>query len=114
MGRGVGSRITPKNEAIKRDTTLAHYLPSLDKEVFIVFHTSFSKNADIALFTLKVISRFMGFSSIQANANKVMLLERTTALRIFGYGLGFNTLRASYFLCYYSHALANKKIDVKF
>ena len=110
MGRGSSSKA--KNEAIKKDTALARYLPSLDKEVLIVFHAS-SKNVELDLFTLKVLSRFMGFSSIQANANKVILLERTVALQIFGYAPTFNTLRSSYFLCYSSYALVDKKTNVK-
>lgn len=42
-----------------------------------------------------------------------MLLEKTAALRIFGYGQGFWPSRAGYFLCYSAYALADKKKDVK-
>ena len=51
LGRGARSKVTTENEAIKRDTALAHYLPSLDKKVFIVFHASFLEDAYSVLFT---------------------------------------------------------------
>lgn len=111
LGRGKGSRGAVKNEWTK-DTSLGHYLPLLDKDVFIVFHSLFSENPEFPMFALKVLSCFMGFLPIQFNANKIMLLEKTCAMRIFGYGPGFWASRAGYFLCYASYALAHEETDV--
>lgn len=85
----------------------------MDKEVFSIFHTVYSENAEMPLFTLKVLSKLFGYSPLPFNAYKVMLLERTAAIRIFGYAPSFNTLRSGYFLCYTGYTLADKKTDVK-
>lgn len=85
----------------------------MDKEVFCVFHAVYSENAEIPLFVLKVLSRIFGYSPVHFNANKIMLLERTAAFRIFGLSPGFNTSRSGYFLCYSSYLLADGKTNVK-
>lgn len=111
LGRASGSR--GHAEESRKDTALANYLKMMDKEVFCVFHSNFSEKPDLPLFALKILSRFLGPSPIQANANKVMLLERNAAQRIFGVSPGFNCSRAGYFLCYASYLLANKEKDMK-
>lgn len=111
LGRGSGSRA--HTEESRKDTALAHYLKMLDKEVFCVFHSIFSEKPDLPLFALKILSKFLGPSPIQFNANKVMLIERNAAQRIFGVSPGFNCSRAGYFLCYASYLLANKEKDLK-
>lgn len=66
------------------------------------------------MFALKVLSRFMGYNHpIQFNANKIMMLEKSAALRIFGYGPGFWPSRAGYFLCYSAYALAHGEKDLE-
>ena len=85
----------------------------MDKEVFSIFNTVYSENAELPLFTLKVLSKLFGYSPLPFNAYKVMLLEKTAAIRIFGYAPSFNTLRSGYFLCYTGYTLADKKTDVK-
>lgn len=87
----------------------------MDKEVFSVFHVVFFENVEMPLFAFKILTKYLGYAPVHSNAHRVMLLERTTALRIFGYAPGFNTLRCGYFLCYTSYALSNKKThkDVK-
>lgn len=111
LGRAKGSRGKGLG---KKDIALAYCLPKLDKVVFIVFHSVLSDEPDVPMFTLKVLSRFMGYNPpIQFNANKMMLLEKSTAMRIFGYGPGFWPSRAGYFLCYAAYVLAHEKKDTK-
>ena len=85
----------------------------MDKEVFCVFHAVYFENVEIPLFSLKVLSRIIGYSPVNFNAHKVVLLERTAAIRIFGYAPGFNTARSRYFLCYSSYLLADGTKNVK-
>lgn len=73
---------------------------------------TFSEDAEIPIFAIKVLSHFMGFTSLQANANKVLFIERAAALRIFGYAPGFNASRAGYFLCYSSYASGAGESDI--
>ena len=54
----------------------------------------YSNDLELPFFALKVLSRFMGYTPIPMNANKVLLLERVVALRIFGYVASFNASRA--------------------
>ena len=85
----------------------------MDKEVFCVIHAVYSEDAEIPLFALKVLSRIIGYSPIHYNANKIVLLERTTAIRIYGYAPGFNISSSGYFLCYSGYLLADGKTNVK-
>ena len=85
----------------------------MDKEVFCVIHAVYSEDAKIPLFALKVLSRIIGYSLVNFNAHKVVLLERTAAIRIFGYAPGFNTSRSGYFLCYSGYLLVDGNTNVK-
>lgn len=96
----------------RQSFALMHYLPTLDKVVFCAFHMNFSKDAELPVFALKVLSRFMGYTLLQINANKVWLLERAAALRIFGYAASFNASRAGYFLYYSSYAATVEESDI--
>ena len=92
---------------------LIHYLPRLDKATFCALHSQFSEDPEVPLFALKTLSRFMGYHTLQMNSNKVLLLERSAVLRIFGYAPGFQASRAGYFLCFSSYVIASKEKDVK-
>ena len=76
------------------DASLAHYASFIDKEIFVVF-------------LIKALSRYMGYSFIPNNVTRIMLIERTAAIRIFGYGPGFWPSKAGYFLCYAAYALGH-------
>ena len=108
----MGSKGVKDKDSSKKDTALAHYLPHMQKEIFTVYHNVYSDCLDVPLFCLKVLSRLMGYSFIPFIASKVMLLEKTTVLRISDYGRGHWASRAGYFLCYSSYAMADKKTDV--
>ncbi|MCO5585925.1 hypothetical protein L7F22_039859 [Adiantum nelumboides] len=73
---------------------------------------NYSEDPKLPIFALKVLSRFMGHTSLQGNANKILMLERAAALRIFGCATGFNASRASYFLCYSSYTAAAQVSNV--
>lgn len=99
LGRAKGSRGKPTEGTSKKDSSsIMHYLPLLDKENFCAFHMQYSEEPELPIFALKVLSRFLGYSPLPMNANKILLLERASALRIFGYAAGFNASRAGYFL----------------
>ena len=65
----------------------------MDKEVFYVIHAVYSEDAEIPLFALKVLCQELLDTPLNFNAHKVVLLERTAAIRIFGYAPGFKTSR---------------------
>ena len=109
----MGSRGSIEKDGSKKDKALAYYLPHMQKEVFIVYHSVFFDFPDVPLFALKVLSRLMGYSFIPSNVSKVMLLEKTAALRIFGFGTGYFVSRAGYFLCYSSYAMSDKRTNVE-
>lgn len=113
LGRARGTREKSTETRSRRPSSaLMHYLPTLNKAVFCAFHMNFSEDAELPIFAFKVLSRFMGYTPLQINANKVLLLERAAALRIFGYAVGFNASRAGYFLCYSSYAAAAEVSDI--
>ena len=93
---------------------LIHYLRKLDSASFCALHSQFSEDPEVPLFALKALSKFMDYHPLQMNSNKVLLLERSAALRIFGYAPGFQASRAGYFLCFSSYVMAFKEEDVKY
>lgn len=52
------------------------------------------------------MSRFCGGNEIPQNAEKVVLIEKQFALRVFGMGYGCQALRCPYYLSYMAGALA--------
>ena len=58
------------------------------------------------MFAFKVLSRFCGGYEISSNAEKVVLVEKQFALRIFGQGPRCQALRSSYYLAYSAGAIA--------
>lgn len=113
LGRAGGSRGKSAEGLQRKDAhAMFHYLPKLDQDVFCALHTQFSEDPDLSLFALKTLSKYMGFHPLQSNSNKVLLLERSAAFRIFGHAPGFQASRAGYFLCYSSYALASNQKDL--
>lgn len=73
----------------------------------IIFHKEYSEDkAKFPLFAFKVLSRFCGGHEIAFNAEKVILVEKQFALRIFGQGPGCQALRSPYYLAYSAGAIA--------
>lgn len=73
----------------------------------VIFHKEYSEdNAKFYLFAFKVLSRFCGGDEIPMNAEKVVLVAKQFALRVFGQGHGCQALRSPYYLSYVAGALA--------
>ena len=73
----------------------------------LIFHKEFTEeNAKFPLFALKVLSRFCGGNEIAFNVEKVILVEKQFAMRVFGQGPGCQALRCSYYLAYSAAAIA--------
>ncbi|MCO5568678.1 hypothetical protein L7F22_022377 [Adiantum nelumboides] len=109
LGRAGGLRVTSKYTG----HTLIHYLPKLDKDIFCVLHSQFLDHSELPMFAIKTLSRFMGFLPLPNNVNRILVLKRAAAFRIFGYAPGFYGSRVGYFLCYSSYVISNKDTNVK-
>lgn len=73
----------------------------------IIYHKEYSEdNAKFPLFAFKLLSRFFGGNHIALNAEKVILVEKQFALRVFGQGPGCQALRCCYYLSYSAAAIA--------
>ena len=104
---GFLSRGTSDHRRVGLNASLAHYASFIDKEIFVVFHIKYSNDASIPILALKAHSRYTGYSFIPNNVTRIMLIEKTTAIRIFGYSPSFWPSRARYFLCYSAYALGH-------
>lgn len=72
----------------------------------IIFHKDYSEdNAKFPLFALKVLTKFCGGYEVPHNADRVVLIEKQFALRVFGQGLYCQALRAPYYIAYAAQAL---------
>ena len=107
------SRGTSDHRRLGLDASLAHYASFIDKEIFVVFHNKYSDDASIPMLALKALSRYTGYSFIPNNVTRIMLIEKTIAIRIFGYSTGFWPSRAGYFLCYFAYALGHDMKSVE-
>ena len=84
---------------------MSHDEYNFDAQI-IIFHKEFSnENAKFPLFALKVLSRFCGGYEISSNAEKVVLIEKQFALRVFGQGPGCKAVRCQYYLGYSAAAI---------
>lgn len=73
----------------------------------IIYHKEYSEdNAKFPLFAFKILSRFLGGKHIALNTDKVILVEKRFALRVFGQGPGCQALRCAYYLGYAAAAIA--------
>ena len=89
-----------------RDAALSHYLQDLLKGKILVYHNSMSHEGVLANFVFKTLARFLGGFTIPQNYDKIILVERLTALDSFGYQPGHVGSRRSYFYTYTALALS--------
>ena len=89
-----------------RDSALKHYIKSLSKSKILIYHNNLSEEGTPATFLFKTMSRFLGGAVIPGSYEKVILVEKITALTVFGYQPTISCSRRGYFLAYTAFALA--------
>ena len=77
-----------------RDAALAHYLGQAPGQI-VVFHSKFSPRGQSELLKCKALSRVIGHSNINQNADKVILVHRVAALNAFAANIHGMALIAS-------------------
>lgn len=82
-GRTGGKR----GRSIGRDSSLGHYIGKIPMGVVLVIHSSFSERANDKLIVCKALSKFICTSSITRNADKVILVRKSSVFNAFGYKL---------------------------
>ena len=101
--RAGGSRISGR----AKDAALTHYIWHLKYPEFICLHHKFSRPSILfTMYTIKVLSRYLGGYTIRMNADKVMLVEKQVALDIFGQSPGVYAMRSRYYLAYAAYGLS--------
>ena len=83
--------------ALNKSQGLFHYIAKLNKDTIAIYHTKYSESSQILLMAFKALSRVVGSSPLNKGVDKVILLEKQEAIRIFGYMPGLNVSRAAYF-----------------
>ena len=89
-----------------RDAALKHYIKALSKSKVLVYHNNLSEEGTLSTFFFKTMSRFLGGAVIPSSFEKVILIEKFTALVVFGYQPTIRCSRRGYFLAYTAFALA--------
>ena len=72
----------------------------------IIYHRQLSINGEALVFFFKLLTRALGGHAITWQKEKIILIERCSAINIFGYFANKQCSRAAYFLSYTSYALA--------
>ena len=102
LRRSSGSRIT----RFGKMSSLANYIHDLANAKIIIFHRQLSINGEALVYFFKLLSRALGGHAITWQKEKIILIERCSAINIFGYFPNKQCSRAAYFLSYTSYALA--------
>ena len=85
---------------------LAFYIKDLAKAKILIFHKLLGNDGEAALVFFKGLSMALDGYSLTTTAEKVILVEKRTAMYVFGYFPGKQCSRAAYFLAYTVYALA--------
>lgn len=93
LARAKGSR----KFAMGKSQSLFHYISKLNKDTIAIFHTKYSEKAKLPIMAFKALSRFVGSQPFNKGVDKIILLEKQEAIRIFGYMPGLTGSRAAYF-----------------
>lgn len=85
---------------------MKHYIKALSKSKVLIYHNHLSEEGTLATFFFKTLSRFLGGAVIPSSYEKVILVEKVTALSVFGYQPTIRCSRRGYFLAYTAFALS--------
>ena len=64
-------------------------------------------SSSLPMFALKALSKIVGSQPLHRGVEKIILVEKEEAIRIFGYMPGFNGSRAAYFATMAAYILAH-------
>ena len=90
-----------------RNQSLGHYIGNLNSETIIIYHSKYSESPTLPMFALKALSRVVGSQPLHKGIEKIILVEKQEAIRIFGYMPGYVGSRAGYFRTMVSYVLAH-------
>ena len=104
LGRRGGFR--KKRGATNLDSSLENYIKVLPKSRMHIIHAKYSNDVYLKILTFKTLSKFLGGYQIRNSVNRIILVEKSMAVDIFGFSPGHPSCRAGYFLSYTAYALA--------
>ena len=93
--------------AMGRNQSLSHYIGKLNKEIVAIFHTKYTESASVSLMAIKALSKFVGSQPINKGVDKIILVEKEEAVRVFGYMPGPTGSRVAYFPVMGSYLLSH-------
>ena len=87
-------------------SSVTHYIHDLASAKILIYHRQLSNNGEAIVYFFKCLSRVLGGHELLWQKEKIILIERLSAIDIFGDYVNKQASRASYFLSYTSYALA--------
>lgn len=102
LSRGGRARST----SLVKDAALKFYVSYLGNPSLVIYHMKLSCNGYMPVFALKTLSRYLGSYIIHASASKIILLEKKTAIDVFGYAHAHQGSLAGSYLTYTALALS--------
>ena len=103
LGRAKGSR--PLD--LKRNQSLGHYIGKLSKETVVIYHQKFTTEPNFPFLAIKAMSKVVGSHKFPPGLEKIILVEKEQAIRVFGFFTGLVGSRGGYFGAMASYVLAN-------
>ena len=103
LARAKGSRTIN----LGKSQGLFHYIGKLNKDTIAIYHSKYTEKPQLPLLAFKALSRVVGSKPINKGVDKIILVEKQEAIRIFGYMPGLNVCRASYFATLGAYMLAH-------
>ena len=76
---------------------MAHYIHDLGSAKILIYHRQLSNNGEAIVYFFKCLSRVLGGHELSWQKEKIILIERLSAIDIFGDYVNKQASRASYF-----------------
>ncbi len=92
---------------MKHNQSFGHYVDKFNKDTVAIYHNKFSNNSQIPILALKALSGIVGSHAIPKTAEKVVLIEKEEAIRIFGFLPGCDGSRSAYFATMAAYVLSH-------
>ena len=95
-----------QSTTLVKDAALKSNISHFDNPNFVIYHMKLSCHGYMSIFSFKTLSRYLESYHVQASAGKIILLEKKTAVDIYGYAHAMQGSLAGSYLTYTGLALS--------
>ena len=90
-----------------RNQSPGHFIGKLNKETVIIYHNKFTREPLLPMLAIKALAKVVGSYQLPPGLEKLILVEKEEAIRVFGFFPDLVGSRAGYFGTMASYVLAH-------